>query len=105
MNKTILLITAVAFAIGLLFVLRYRWFTIKMKTAENNFYRAQRKDMLRTAPSYSKYKKIAAKKSVRNTTSRKSGDFLDFFLSFPDEKGATTVEGKLSTITCGEIYE
>lgn len=55
--------------------------------------------------SYTRYKKVACKTSVRNTPVRTQGDFWDFILLFLKKTSKECLEDKLSYADCGDDNE
>lgn len=91
--------------IALLLVLRYRWFMRSINVIKTDTKNNIEHDLLSEKASYSKYKSVATKASVPNRPARSSGDFLDFFLSYKSNTSKKHIEGSLSSVDCGEVYE
>lgn len=105
MNLYIISVAVATPIVGLFLVLRYRWFIKKTRATESANQPQVRKNMLSKKASYSTYKSVAAKASVPNRPARASGDFLDFFLSYTSKTVKSEIEGMLSSVDCGEVYE
>lgn len=100
----IVTIIAITFVICVVILGSNFFFIRRYTNARRHLHQAALQKLLSEKTSYEKYSAISKRTSVRNSPIRKSGDFLDFFLSFAEENSENAIERKLASMDCGEIY-
>lgn len=65
----------------------------------------QKVNLIDSVAPYDCYRSEVKKASIKNTTVRIEGDFLDFILPFVGREGNSCIENNLATVTCGGSIE
>lgn len=97
----------IVFVAGICILVLVSIFRVICKIEDKRIEKSRRKyfseiNLIEDNVSYEKYKVIAKRVTVRNSTVRTGGDFFDFIFSYMTNIDCNSIENQISKVNCGE---